>query len=284
MKCMELWETGLSGSVLIAVILLLRRLLYRRLPKWTFAALWWIAVLRLLIPVALPSRLSAYNLLDRQDIPQPAAAVETVPVVPAVLPGPALPAEEVPVPATGASVPWLEVVYLAGVLVVGSRFLLACRKCRRTFRDAVPPEAPLPESWCENRRPPIPVRVCGGIDAPLAWGLFRPVILFPARTDWAGAPEPLVCALFHEYAHIRRGDLWCKALLSAALSLHWYNPLVWLMFRFAGRDLELACDEAAVRALGMDRRKDYALALLHWAETPSAVPLCQFNQPVMTCP
>ena len=50
---------------------------------------------------------------------------------------------------------------------------------------------------------------------------------------------------------------------------------MWLLYVLANRDMELRCDEAAVRRLGEDRRELYALTLIRMAELQSAsVPLC----------
>ena len=58
---MTLFEMSASGAVLIGVILLLRRGLLYRLPKWTFLLLWGVALCRLLVPFRLPSPVSVYT-------------------------------------------------------------------------------------------------------------------------------------------------------------------------------------------------------------------------------
>ncbi len=270
---------GLQGSVLIAVILVLRVLLRRRLPRWTFAALWWVALLRLLVPVELPSPVSVYAGLEQAEAVVAQAAPGEFPVPrPVESDAPVPAAESSPAPETKSSPsPW-EAVYLTGALFVGGWFLLTWARHWKLLRRAVPVGGTTLAAWrCAH--PGVAVKVCPGVDAPMACGLIRPVILFPENTNW-NQDSSLSCALAHEFAHIRRGDLWCKALLSAALSLHWYNPLVWLMARHLGRDLELACDEAVLRQLGQERRRDYALALLNWAEARNGLStLCRFNQP-----
>ena len=60
-----------------------------------------------------------------------------------------------------------------------------------------------------------------------------------------------------------------KLLLSAALCLHWFNPLVWVMYVLANRDLELSCDEMVLRLLGIENRSAYAMALLEMEEKRS---------------
>ena len=50
-----------------------------------------------------------------------------------------------------------------------------------------------------------------------------------------------------------------------ALCIHWFNPLVWLAFILAGKDMEMSCDEAVIRELDPDVRADYSASLLRIA-------------------
>ena len=109
------------------------------------------------------------------------------------------------------------------------------------------------------------LRLCAAIDAPLTYGLLRPVILLPAGFDLSDR-EALDCVLRHELAHVRRFDALFKAALAVTACLHWFNPLVWVMLALANRDLELACDEQALRAAARERRRAYARALLRLEE------------------
>ena len=109
--------------------------------------------------------------------------------------------------------------------------------------------------------------------APLTFGVFRPTVLLPEDLPVGDAQFQLILA--HELAHIRRKDCLRKLLLTVCLCLYWWNPLVWLMVWLANRDMELACDEAVLRALGPDCRKAYALTLLDMAQrNPKSAPLC----------
>ena len=107
----------------------------------------------------------------------------------------------------------------------------------------------------------VSVRLSGVVRAPLTYGLIRPVILLSADTDWRDR-ETLEFILAHEYVHIRRFDGAAKLVLTAAVCLHWFNPAAWLMYALANRDMELACDEHVVRALGADSRAAYARTLI----------------------
>ena len=66
----------------------------------------------------------------------------------------------------------------------------------------------------------------------------------------------------HEMAHIRRKDHLWKPLGFLLLTLHWFNPLMWLGYVLLCRDIELACDEKVIKELDHDARADYSEALL----------------------
>ncbi|RAZ18687.1 peptidase M56, partial [Klebsiella oxytoca] len=70
---------------------------------------------------------------------------------------------------------------------------------------------------------------------PLTYGIIHPVILLPKSTDWTDT-ERLNYVLEHELAHIRHFDAAAKLALTAAVCVHWFNPLVWLMLSLANRD------------------------------------------------
>lgn len=121
---------------------------------------------------------------------------------------------------------------------------------------------------------PIQVRVSDQIKAPLTYGAFRPVILLPKQLDLCDE-RALHYILAHEFAHIRRWDVLVKWVLTAAVCLHWFNPMVWVMLVLLSRDLELTCDEAVIRAFGQTIRSHYALMLLDMEEQKSRLtPLC----------
>ena len=106
------------------------------------------------------------------------------------------------------------------------------------------------------------------IASPLACGLIGPRICLPTRMDFGNAVL-LRHVLAHEAMHIRRRDNWVKAVMLAAVVLHWYNPLVWLMAKCLASDLEAACDAAVLKKYDTDQRKSYAYSLLAMAVSAS---------------
>lgn len=105
------------------------------------------------------------------------------------------------------------------------------------------------------------IRLADHIQSPFVLGLLRPRIYLPS-----GLPEKeREYLILHEQIHIRRGDHLVKLLAFGALAVHWFNPLVWLAFRLMEQDMEMSCDEAALRRANRDIRAEYAASLLKFA-------------------
>ncbi len=100
------------------------------------------------------------------------------------------------------------------------------------------------------------------IGAPFTVGIFRPVICLPERL----LPFQREMVIAHENMHIRRQDNLLKLLAYVVRCVHWFNPFVWLAFRYFEEDMEASCDEAVLRELGYERRKEYAKTLLALSE------------------
>lgn len=104
-----------------------------------------------------------------------------------------------------------------------------------------------------------PIRVTSAVDSPMMTGLLRPTLLLP--TEDFGELE-LAFILRHELTHYRRCDLWYKLVLMLANTMHWFNPLIYLLRREAERDLELTCDDAVVAGESVEVRRAYSETLL----------------------
>lgn len=276
---MSLLQMSLSGGAMILAVALVRGLALHKLPKRLFPALWALVLLRLLIPFSLPAACSVYSLFSR---PVPVAVYAPGPVGPSPAPpsawtggvgagaGEAFVSEGAA--ASGAD-PW-GMIWLTGLALCAGYFGVAYFKCRREFREALPVHNAYVEQWigAHRLRRPIAVRQSDKITAPLTYGILHPVILLPKSTDWMDT-ETLDYVLTHEWVHIRRFDGLFKLLLTAALCVHWFNPLVWAMVALASRDMELACDEAVLRLFGKDIKAGYALALIRMEERKAGMPV-----------
>ena len=105
----------------------------------------------------------------------------------------------------------------------------------------------------------IPLLVSPAADCPMLAGFIRPALYLP---DENLSEQEAVFIFRHELVHYKRGDLWLKLLLTAAKTMHWFNPLVHLLARLAQEDIELACDDAVVRGMDGAARRAYGEAIL----------------------
>lgn len=271
---MSFLHMSIAGAAMILAITVIRALAINRVPKKTFLALWGAVLLRLLIPFSLPSRLSVYALLTRKT----AAVMPNVPVA-ALKAGPAmqaLSASPQPIKVNGAAISVWGVVWAVGLLACAAAFAVAYWKCYREFQTSLPVDNAVCRRWLQAHplRRAMTIRQSDRISSPLTFGMLRPVILMPKKTDWQDE-RTLQYVLEHEFVHIRRFDMFSKLLLIAAACVHWFNPLVWVMYVLANRDLELSCDESVVRHFGGGKRAAYANVLISMEETKSGfAPLC----------
>ena len=304
LKLLSLTQWSLSAALLIGAVVLLRSLLHRtrRLPQTLWPLLWWLVLARLLLPINLPCPYSLQNFLPQNALPaeagynmqgdnlSPAEDVELIhsdstspryaePIQPSstvVTYQTATP----PAIKQSAQPDWPKIWHLirgTGTVLSAAFFSLIYRRSKRRFRqaEALPPELQnVVQQWLAAHplRRPISVRQTDAISAPLTYGLLHPVILLPRNITDIADNEQLHFALLHEWTHIRHFDAAGKLLAVAALCLHWFNPAVWLFFALFNRDLELACDNSVVRSCGANSacRRNYALALLSWAEKQNA--------------
>lgn len=103
---------------------------------------------------------------------------------------------------------------------------------------------------------------CPGLEVPMLTGLVAPALMLPQDTS----PEDRMdYALLHELIHYRRRDIWLKALVMLTVSVHWFNPVMWLMVRQVDRDIELACDEMALTVLPEEEHLAYGETILQAA-------------------
>ena len=258
---------SVAGGVLILFIVVIRALAIHRLPKTTFLALWMIAALRLLLPLSIPMPFKIHIDLD--------VFSDVVQKLPSGNIGFPIPGESRHAYDTGAVVssPAAErisifvILWLVGVLLLALYFSISYLRSMRKFRMSVPDNTPYIREWLNAHQivRPIEVRSSDLISSPLTYGILHPVILLPKKLD-RNDQAALQYVLTHEYVHIRRFDAITKILFAAVLCIHWFNPLVWVMYVLANRDIELSCDAWVIRMMGEKKRSSYALMLIKMEE------------------
>ena len=269
---MSLFQMSVAGGVLILFIVVIRALAIHRLPKTTFLALWMIAALRLLLPFSIPLTFNIHIGLD--------VFSDVVQELPSGNIGSPLPGESLPSYDTGAAAPSpatehisiFVILWLVGVLLLAIYFSISYFRSMRKFRMSIPDNTPYIQNWLTAHQisRPLAVRSSDLISSPLTYGILHPVILLPKKLD-RNDQVALKYVLTHEYVHIRRFDAITKILFAAVLCIHWFNPLVWVMYVLANRDVELSCDAWVIRMLGEKNRSSYALMLIKMEERRSGM-------------
>lgn len=242
---LSLWG-GAAALGALAVGALLRR---AHTPSRWLCWLWLAVGVRFALPWGIPLTLPRPR---NQQLAQAAETVQALAEAPAPVVRPAVTAA----PVQAAAVPWydkltvwhlLAAVWALGVLVLAVRAVAGYVRLRRVVALA----CKTPEGCYSGSCVP----------APFTLGILRPRIYLPAGLT--GAARQAV--LLHERTHLRRHDPVVKPLYYGVVCLHWFNPLAWLAFRQLEREMEAACDEAAVRGCDAAARNAYCESLLQYA-------------------
>ncbi len=163
-----------------------------------------------------------------------------------------------------ASLPWVLVCWMIGVLILSVRLLFGLIGVWRWRRKLEPLTQGLTErvAWLSERLGMAGfsrVFVSRRAVEVVAIGYMRPMVLLPAAVVTQMPPEMLEAVIAHELAHIRRFDLWVNLAQRVVEILLFYHPVVWWLSNRVRSERELCCDELAVSATG--ERLTYARAL-----------------------
>ena len=288
----NLMQIGLTVSLAALVPLLLRRVLKKRYPARAVCLVWALLALRLLVPVQLTL---------------PEAPVQVTPRTNYVMHDDQMLFEQAGLPIEQTPSRWvtdeqaaalsqadadqtttfnltavLLGLWLAGVVISATRQAVSYAMLKKRLdRSARPAErADLLDVLAYQRSNlgisrEIPLLVSPAADCPMLAGFVRPALYLPDE-NISAADAAFIFR--HELTHYRHGDLWLKLLLTAAQCIHWFNPLVYLIVRFAQEDIELACDDAVVRGQNAAYRRAYGETILR-----SAIAQSRRRQALVSC-
>ena len=288
-----LLNLSLTATVVLAVVLLLRALLVRHIPRWGIGLLWLVAAIALVCPIRPTSPLSIWKTTDpllmttsattevltHETVWESLYTEETFTVDEySVLSAPDGTGEPLDVPLyyeENLSVPTVEPGEVPSRLPTefpapalpqtGTRvewvtlaFVIWCVGVTGMSLYALIRYLQLKHRVAVSVPFVDGAYLCDAIPTPFLLGFFPPKIYLPSSM----AEGDFVPVIAHERAHITRGDHIMKALGWWILPVHWFHPLVWVSYHLFCRDLEFACDARAVHNLGEDERRSYAEALL----------------------
>ncbi|MEG2087755.1 MAG: M56 family metallopeptidase [Angelakisella sp.] len=249
---------SITASVVVLVMLLIRGLLQKRLPPGYCYLLQGVVFFRLLVPFSVPSAVSLFNLLEPPAPPQ-GAYVVTMDYLEGAQGYVPLQVTDNRRLLTVLATVWLLVAVLL-VLYGAATYGLSLLRVRTAFTVHCDE---LLRSCKERCGYHGSLRVCrsGAFDTPVVMGLFHPRIILPKFMDTDNR-KMMLHILTHELVHIRRHDHVTKVIVTLALLLHWFNPLVWVVYFLFGRDIESSCDEKVLSLLGEQEKDGYAASLV----------------------
>ena len=248
---LKIINMSISASWLILAVLILR-LVLKKAPKWVNVLLWGIVAVRLAFPFSIESALS---LIPSAETIPPNIGMNTTPTINSGINAinnavnPIISQSNTPM--AGASVNPLQItigifeyIWIFGMIALVLYTAISYWRLHRKVDTAVRYKDNIFQS--EN------------VKSPFVLGIIKPRIYLPFNMNG----QDLEHVVAHEQAHIHRKDHWWKPLGFLLLTIHWFNPLMWLAYVLLCRDIELACDEKVIKELGNEQRADYMQALV----------------------
>ena len=248
---LKIINMSISASYIVLAVLLLR-LLLKKAPKWITVVLWGIVAVRLVCPFSIESVLS---LIPSSEVVSPDIMMDKTPEINTGIPiinqviNPVISGSFTPDPGTSANplqlwIPTFAVIWIIGMVALLIYTVISYAKVKRKIGTAVFLRDNIYQS--EN------------VVSPFVLGIIKPKIYLPFDMN----EKDMEHVVAHEMAHVRRKDHLSKPLGFILLTLHWFNPLMWLGYVLLCRDIELACDEKVIGELDHHARADYSETLL----------------------
>ena len=248
---LKIVNMSISASWVVIAVLTLRFCL-KKAPKWVNVLLWGIVAARMVFPFSIESVLS---LIPSAETISPTIMMEQSPSVQTGVPAlnhvinPVISGSFTPAPGASANplqiwIPVLAGIWLFGIAALFLYSAVSYWRLRRKVCEAVILRGNIYQSE----------KVC----SPFVLGIIRPKIYLPYHMD----SREMGHVIAHEQTHICRRDHWWKPLGFLLLTIHWFNPLMWLSYVLLCRDIELACDEKVIGEMGNEQRADYTQALV----------------------
>jgi bla regulator protein BlaR1 len=267
-----LLEASWQASVLAILVLCLQWLFGEKLnPRWHHA-LWLLVVARLLLPALPESTLSLFQFAPKA--PLAIARTVTEPIFAA----PSEPLSEMPlISAVPARYPLsaftvLALIWLAGTLglllltwQVNRRFARHVSAARRVNDPRLLKLAAAAQEELGIHRSQRMIE-SEQVQSPAIMGLFRPTLILPAEVGTRFSDDELRFIFLHEFAHLKRGDLFLQWVIALLQILHWFNPVLWYAFRRARIDREPATDALVLSCTGETQKESYGQVLVKLLE------------------
>lgn len=277
----KLLEMSFTSGVLLLIVIFIRACLFKKLPKKVFVLLWLIVLFKLLVPVSLNSGFSIYSIIESTfDVELSSTSAGDYTLKKASDSIGKNNSDKFEIMSSIENIMILEMLGILSFIVTLIFSIFLCSKYIKIinlFKTSIHiKNHDFIKNWiCENRcfRKFI-VCISEFTRTPLTSGILKPRIILPKQMDYANN-QTLNFVLTHEMVHINSFDNMLKLFMLVALVIHWFNPLVWVMFFLVNKDIEFSCDEKVMNIVGEEYRADYATTLISLAEenNPFSMPI-----------
>jgi beta-lactamase regulating signal transducer with metallopeptidase domain len=282
-------KTSMEAAVFIFIVTLIQLVLKKKLPPRWRHVLWMLIVIRLLMPVSLPSSISLFNLspikpssilaFSRSKLAPQGATPHVLKMagrmeneVSSPPGGKVTNSRQSPSNHSDKFIWTCFILWLAGVLILTFRIirldLAFASKVGRTQMVTDSETLKLLDK-CRRRigiRFPIGLLETNEVQTPALYGALRPRLLIPNGMILDLSPEELEHVFMHELAHIKRNDMMIHWITTLAEVLHWFNPLVWAALARMRVERELACDSLVLSYVKDAGKESYGNTLLKLLE------------------
>lgn len=274
-----LLNMSVTATIVAIVIILVRGLILKRVPKSFSYVLWVVLLFRLISPFSISSSLSFMNIINPptqentvvfEYIPRNFTSINRSQVdmgidtinnsVNTVL------TEAV----NTASVNPMEIIlfistiiWLIGIVGFIVYSIIGYKKVLNKVSTSVIYKAQIVEDIKTklNFNRNIKVYKSDQIESPFVIGFVTPKVYLPTFIKDSEIPY----VLMHEFIHIKRFDYLIKPLSYLILIFHWFNPVMWISYSLMSKDMEMSCDERVMGILGDEIKYDYSNSLLSMA-------------------
>lgn len=244
-----------SASCIVLFTVILRGLFKRFLPIELFCGLWWLAMIRALVPFSISSNYSIYNMkiaLEgglRQILDITLSEREQTEWIISI----------------GLIVCTVLIIFIS---VFFARYFLKMHKyCNDIAENSALIQNLGMEEVFESIKFPvrrIKIKTSAVLDTPVSYGFLNPVIIMPKDLN-INDKETLQCILLHECIHIKYMHYLWKIISVVVVCIHWFNPCMWLLYWYMDKDTEIFCDKKVIQILHEDKREMYAKTLVNMA-------------------
>lgn len=273
-------QLSIMGGMLALIVIVIRCLTKNHLPKKVLYVMWIIVFIKFIVPIDISSPINIWGNIDmertatdivRTEILNPTSSnpieqpIESTQQVTIIEKNEDNTTKEMYYKnSTEKSINLFPIVWFIGMIVFSGVLIVSYFVINRRFRYAQPIELDFIENIFIDKDSRIKVFKDKNASSPMVLGVVRPKIILPEDFDMSGE-KMLTHIILHEVQHIKWKDSLINVLSLIILSIHWFNPILWISYILFRRDIEGFCDERVLSQIGEEEKSEYAYSLLSCA-------------------